>query len=298
LLNRKDFKIALLYGGTSKEREISIQSGKAIEKALKELGYIYEVFDPIYGLEFIEKIKRYNPDLAFIALHGKGGEDGQIQSILDFLQIKYTGSNARTSAICMDKKLTKTILQANNINTPKGYTTYNVNFPAVVKPAEEGSSIGVFIVHNKEELEMALSKLKDYKNLLIEEYIKGREITVAMLNGKVLPPIEIKFESNFYDFNTKYISSNTQYICPAPLTEKLNKEINRIAIKCWDTFECKGAIRIDMLIQDDNVYVLEINTIPGMTSHSLLPKAAEKAGINFNELVDKIIQGALYEKDI
>ncbi len=296
-MSEKKPKIALLYGGNSKEREISIKSGKAVENAFKKLKYEYEVFDPSVGFEFIERIKNYNPDLAFICLHGKGGEDGQIQSILEFLNIKYTGSSPKTSAICMDKNLTKKILSAENIPVPKTFVKEHTKFPAVVKPSEEGSSIGVFIVNNKLELENALEKLKDYENILIEEFIEGRELTVSILNGKILPTIEIKVEEGFYDFNNKYVSSKTNYICPAEIDKNTQRKINEIAEKCWNILECKGAVRVDMILdKNNNPYVLEINTIPGMTQHSLLPKAAKVAGLSFEELVNEIIEGALREQ--
>ncbi|EDP74258.1 D-alanine--D-alanine ligase [Hydrogenivirga sp. 128-5-R1-1] len=295
-MSKKDIKIALLYGGNSKEREISIKSGKAVENALKLLGYNYKVFDPVKGFEFIEEIKNYNPDLAFISLHGKGGEDGEIQSLLEFLGIKYTGSNPKTSAVCMDKVLTKKILSSENIPVPQTFSKDNIKFPVVVKPSEEGSSIGVYIANNKEDLNDALKHLKDYKNIIIEQFIKGREITVSILNGKILPIVEIVVDDGFYDYKNKYISSKTNYICPAEIDEKLQEKINKIAKKCWEVFNCKGAVRIDMIIDKNNTpYVLEINTIPGMTEHSLLPKAAKAIGLSFEELVNEIIEGALGE---
>lgn len=295
-MSKKDIKIALLYGGNSKEREISIKSGKAVENALKLLGYNYKVFDPVKGFEFIEEIKSYNPDLAFISLHGKGGEDGKIQSLLEFLGIKYTGSNSKTSAVCMDKVLTKKILSSENIPVPQTFSKDNIKFPVVVKPSEEGSSIGVYIANNKKDLNDALKHLKDYKNIIIEQFIKGREITVSILNGKILPIVEIVVDDGFYDYKNKYISSKTNYICPAEIDEKLQEKINKIAKKCWEVFNCKGAVRIDMIIDKNNTpYVLEINTIPGMTEHSLLPKAAKAIGLSFEELVNEIIEGALGE---
>ncbi len=295
-MDNKNLKIALLYGGFSKEREISIQSGKAVEKALKELGFEYRVFDPIERENFIFSIKKYKPDIAFIALHGKGGEDGQIQAILEFLNIKYTGSDIKTSAICIDKKLTKDILKSKNICVPADYSLENIKFPAVLKPKDEGSSIGVYIVKNENELKNALNNIRNIKDYMIEAYIEGRELTVSILNGKVLPIIEIKTEKGFYDFENKYMSNKTKYLCPAPLDRSINDEIRKIAINSYKILGCKGAARVDIMLSKENIpYVLEINTIPGMTSHSLLPKAAEKVGISFNELVKEIIFGALNE---
>lgn len=297
-MSKKNIKIALLYGGFSKEREISIKTGKAVENALKRLDYSFKVFDPINRENFIKEIVSYKPDLAFIALHGKGGEDGQIQALLEFLNIKYTGCDFKTSAICMDKKLTKKILSTYNIPVPKDYNLENLKLPAVFKPKEEGSSIGVYIVKDKNQLKEVLNKIENLDDYLIEEYIEGRELTVSILNGKVLPIIEIKTQSGFYDFENKYISNETQYLCPAPLTKNLEEKINDISLKCYNYLNCKGAIRVDIILsKDNNPFVLEINTIPGMTDHSLLPKAAAYVGISFDNLVEKIIEGALNEKE-
>ncbi len=295
-MNKENLKVALLYGGSSSEREISIKTGKAIESALKKLGYKYQVFDPIEKEKFISDISNYKPDVAFIALHGKGGEDGQIQAILEFLNIRYTGSNSKTSAVCMDKRLTKDILRNYSIPVPKNFSLENIKFPVVLKPSEEGSSIGVHIVFNKNQLNDALEDLKNYSNILIEEYIKGRELTVSILNGQVLPIIEIKVKEGFYDYKNKYFSNQTEYICPANLPFVVEEKIKVYAKKAYEILECKGAVRIDFILSEDNIpYLLEINTIPGMTEHSLLPKSAKAAGYTFEDLVEEILLGALNE---
>ena len=295
-MNKENLKVALLYGGSSSEREISIKTGKTIESALKKLGYKYQVFDPIEKEKFISDISNYKPNVAFIALHGKGGEDGQIQAILEFLNIRYTGSSSKTSTICMDKRLTKDILRNYSIPVPKNFSLENIKFPVVLKPSEEGSSIGVHIVFNKNQLNDALEDLKNYSNILIEEYIKGRELTVSILNGQVLPIIEIKVKEGFYDYKNKYFSNQTEYICPANLPFVVEEKIKAYAKKAYEILECKGAVRIDFILSEDNIpYLLEINTIPGMTEHSLLPKSAKVAGYTFADLVEEILLGALNE---
>lgn len=302
----KNIKLALIYGGTSSEREISIKSGKAVEDALKRLGINYKVFDPIDKKLFIDKILEYNPDLAFIVLHGKGGEDGTIQSILEFLNIKYTGSDPKTSAITMDKDITKKLLSSENIPVPKGITLNfpendipDIEFPLVVKPATEGSSIGVFIVNDKAHLTKALNEAyKLDSKIIVEQYIKGRELTVGILNGEPLEIVEIIVENGFYDFQNKYLSNKTKYIYPARIEKEIYNKIKQLAKKSCDILNVKGAARVDFILSEDNIpYLLEINTIPGMTDHSLLPKSAKAAGIDFDTLVENIILGALYGKE-
>ncbi len=294
-------KVALIYGGNSSEREISIKSGKQVEKALKELGYQIQVFDPIEPEKFIKEIKEFEPDKAFIVLHGKGGEDGTIQGVLDFLNIPYTGSGVKASAVAMDKALTKDILKSHNIPVPEGIVLFNkdqlntqqIKLPAVVKANSEGSSIGVYIVKTKEELIEAVEKAFQLDNkVIIEQFIEGRELTVGVLNGKPLEIVEIIVKEGFYDFENKYISDQIEYVCPAKIDQKVYKTMQELALYGYNIIGCKGAVRVDfMLDKEMRPYVLEINTIPGMTDHSLLPKAAKASGINFHQLVEAILQG-------
>jgi D-alanine--D-alanine ligase (EC 6.3.2.4) len=296
-------KIALLYGGYSREREISIKSGKAVEKALNQLGYTYKVFDIIERDKFIKEILEYKPDLAFIVLHGKGGEDGTIQAILEFLDIPYTGSDMKTSVIAMDKVLTKMYLKNFGIPTPdwiffteeKEALNYRPDFPAVVKAPTEGSSIGVYIVNNQQEYENAVKEVFDLDDkVLVEKFIKGRELTVSILDDEVFDIVEVVVSEGFYDFNNKYITGKTQYICPAQLDEDVYKNIQDLGHKVYKLLNCKGPARVDIILENDNnPYVLEVNTIPGMTEFSLLPKAALAKGITFNQLVEKIIKNSL-----
>jgi D-alanine-D-alanine ligase len=296
-------KIALLYGGYSREREISIKSGKAVEKALSQLGYNYKVFDIIERDKFIKEILEYKPDLAFIVLHGKGGEDGTIQAILEFLGISYTGSDMKTSVIAMDKVLTKMYLENFGIPTPdwiffteeKEALNYRPDFPVVVKAPTEGSSIGVYIVNNQQEYENAVKEVFDLDDkVLVEKFIKGRELTVSILDDEVFDIVEVVVSEGFYDFNNKYITGKTQYICPAQLDEDVYKSIQSLGHKVYKLLNCKGPARVDIILENDkNPYVLEVNTIPGMTEFSLLPKAALTRGITFNQLVEKIIKNSL-----
>jgi D-alanine-D-alanine ligase len=296
-------KIALLYGGYSREREISIKSGKAVEKALSQLGYNYKVFDIIERDKFIKEILEYKPDLAFIVLHGKGGEDGTIQAILEFLGIPYTGSDMKTSVIAMDKVLTKMYLKNFGIPTPdwiffteeKEALNYRPDFPVVVKAPTEGSSIGVYIVNNQQEYENAVKEVFDLDDkVLIEKFIKGRELTVSILDDEVFDIVEVVVSEGFYDFNNKYITGKTQYICPAQLDEDVYKSIQGLGHQVYKLLNCKGPARVDIILENDNnPYVLEVNTIPGMTEFSLLPKAASARGITFNQLVEKIIKNSL-----
>ncbi|WP_457621298.1 D-alanine--D-alanine ligase [Persephonella sp.] len=297
-------RIALLYGGLSSEREISIKSGTAVERALKSLNLTYRVFDPAEGTEFIKKITEYKPDLAFIALHGKTGEDGIIQGVLEFLGIRYTGSDLKTSAICMDKSLTKDILKSKGIIVPESVTInnpdqidkINLSYPVVVKPNSEGSSIGVSIVENKDQLEEAVKTVLQLDNkAVIEKYIKGREITVGIINGEPLDIIEIKVKKGFYDYYNKYLSQETRYICPARIEDSLYKYIQNTALKIYNILGCRGVARVDFILAQDKPYFLEVNTIPGLTDHSLIPKAAAVKGIDFENLILKIIKGALNE---
>ena len=304
----KNLKIALLYGGISSEREISIKSGKAVEESFKRLGLNYRVFDPVEGKLFLEKLVDYSPDIAFIALHGKGGEDGTIQGVLDFLNIPYTGSTQKTSAITIDKDLTKKILSIENLPVPKGKVLFRENFeedmiediklPVVVKPATEGSSIGVFIVNSASELKDAVKNaFKLDSKVIVEEFIKGRELTVGILNGQPLEIVEIIVEEGFYDYKNKYFSDKTKYICPAYLEKDLYREIQNIAKKSCEILNVEGAARVDFILSDDGIpHILEINTIPGLTDHSLLPKSAAAAGLSFDDLIENILLGALYGK--
>jgi len=301
----KNLKIALLYGGTSSERGISIKSGKAVENIFFNLGLNYKVFDPLNKETFVNQLVDFNPDVVFIALHGKGGEDGTIQGLLDYLGFTYTGSGLKASAVAMDKALTKTILKANNLPVPEGFVLHSENelkkikekidFPVVVKANSEGSSVGVFIV---ESLDGLGGKVKDCFKLdskvIIEKFVEGRELTVSILNGKPLEIVEIKVEDGFYDYKNKYITGKTKYICPAEIETDIYKNLQDLSLEAYNLIGCKGAARVDIILdKNSNPYILEINTIPGLTEKSLLPKAAKAAGFSFEDLILEMVWGAI-----
>lgn len=306
-----DLKILVVMGGTSSEREVSLRSGEAVYGALLRLGYDADKF--ILNSDNVSDIINIKPDLCVLALHGKGGEDGSIQGMLELAGIKYTGSGVASSANCMNKILTKKLLQIKEIPTPR-YAVINkgediiqfvnnllakFDFPLVVKAPCQGSSVGVEIAHNKEQLIKSIENNIDYDGeILIEEFISGTELTVPVMydNDKLiaLPIVEIVSENAFYDFESKYTSGMSHHIIPARVSDDACDKINRYAIDAYKALSCKGVARIDFFIdKDNNPYVIEINTIPGMTATSLVPDSAKADGISFDELVKKIVMQAL-----
>ncbi|MEW6088245.1 MAG: D-alanine--D-alanine ligase [bacterium] len=298
--NIKEIKIGVLAGGNSSEREISLLSGKAVKKALDELGLKNKFIDVDKNIVF--KLKRTGIDIAFLVLHGPGGEDGTIQGLLEIIGIPYTGSGVLASAAGMDKIFTKQILVANNIETPKFRILESgtaaavggaprLKLPFVVKPSLQGSAVGVSIVSKKSEVKKAVDIAFSYdKKILIEEYIPGKEITVGILGDDALPVVEIVPKNKFYDFESKYKKGMSEHIVPARLPGAVYKEAQGIALKVHRTLGCRDVSRIDMIYNPGKgLYVLEINTIPGMTNVSLLPDAAKAAGVDFNEMVNRIV---------
>ena len=290
-------KVAVLYGGESAESEISKKSAESVVKALKRLGHqTFEVeLTPDAPLE-LAKIK---PDKAFLALHGSPGEDGTVQGMLEIMKIPYTGCGVLSSAVSMDKDVFKRIAASHSITVPSGITLFEgeelpktAEFPCIVKPSRGGSSIATFLVKNEAELERAVKEaFKIDEKVLIEEFIEGREITVPVLNGKALPAVEINFPGRIYDYEAKYSSPTTKYTVPAPLGERLGKRLSKIAEKVFKVFECKGAVRVDFRVDEFGVpYLLELNTIPGLTERSLLPMAAEAAGMSFERLIEEMLR--------
>ncbi len=291
----KDKIIGVLMGGISSEREISLKTGKAIFNALKRKGYNVKQLD--INEKNLNIFLKEEFDIAFIALHGKYGEDGIIQGILEFAGIPYTGSGVTASAIAMDKVISKRLFQNIGVPTAKFWNINEVDsleFPLVVKPVNEGSTVGVFIVNSRDELNLYVEKARAVSsNLFFEEYIRGREVTVGVLNGRALPIVEIKPKKGFYDYESKYKKGMTEYIVPANLTEELNKKLKKFSERIYRAFNLKGAVRVDYIIRDNTCYALEVNTIPGMTETSLLPKAAKVAGLEFDDLVEKILIKAI-----
>ncbi len=306
----KKLNVAVIAGGKSAEREVSLSSGKQVMDALDKQKYNILYFDPAYDLVKIAK-EAANIDVAILMLHGRGGEDGTMQGFLDCLGIPYQGSGVLGSSIAMNKIISKQLYTAAGIPTaPYIIAERNsspdieeiktkLGFPVMVKPEQEGSSIGLSLVRNPEELPDALKKAWKYdRRCLIEKYIQGTEVTAAVLGNNppiALPLVEIRPSKDFefFDYTAKYKPGATEEICPAPLPEELTKKAQEYAIKAHKALHCLDYSRTDMILFEGEFYVLETNTIPGMTATSLFPQAANAAGISFSELLDKLIELAL-----
>ncbi|WP_075502152.1 D-alanine--D-alanine ligase [Candidatus Pelagibacter communis] len=301
-------KILIISGGISKEREISLQTGSQVAKELKKNGYKIKTCEPDY--ELFNITKKYKPNLIFNALHGQYGEDGYIQSILENIGIPYTHSGVISSAKAMDKEISKKIFIENKILTPKfikfsydrSYSELNLNikkkfgFPVVIKPINEGSSVNVYIC-NKSNLKRRLKKLKFYKEILIEQFIPGREIQAAILGNIKLGAIELIPKRKFYDYEAKYNSkAKTKHIIPVDLTKKKFKELMNISLKVHKLLGCRGVTRSDFKYYKNNFYLLETNTQPGMTKLSLVPEICSYRGISFIKLIRLLLDDASTNK--
>lgn len=306
----KDSKIAVLCGGLSNEREVSLRSGKNVFKALIDLGY-----KDVTMIDVDRNIAKILTDakIEYVVnvLHGRYGEDGCIQGVLEFLGIKYSGCNVKSSAVCMDKIMTKKVLSSVDIPLVKSVNVTKdnykeevkkLNFPIIIKPANEGSSIGMTKVNKIEELDSAMEvALKCDKEILIEEYLIGESATVGVLERKredgsietfATPILGFKTKTEWYDYEAKYTKGLTEFILPAKFDSELTKRIQDLAVLAHKTCGCSGVSRVDFLVSDNIPYVLEINTNPGMTDTSDLPAQAKEMGISYNELVDLILKTA------
>ena len=283
-------KVGVLMGGISSEREISLKTGEAVYSALLKLGYNAVKID--VREDFIEKVSNLDIDVAFIALHGRYGEDGIIQAILEFAKIPYTGTGVMGSAIAMNKIATKRLSMSLGINTPDFWLEEEeIEFPVVVKPVAEGSTIGVSIAKDMDSLKKGIENARKYSDeIFFERYIKGKEITVSVLCGEALPVIEIRPKKGFYDYESKYTKGATDYIIPAEIDKELAIKVQKDSEIIYRELKAKGAIRVDYIVKDNISYLLEVNTIPGMTPTSLLPKAANYAGLTFEDVVEKILK--------
>ena len=295
----KPKKIAVLMGGPGEEKDVSLKSGEAIKKALNHNGY--DVTSIILDAKLEKLVKELlSVDLVFLGLHGNIGENGTIQGFLDALGIIYTGSGPLSSAICMDKNISKIIAKNNGIMTPKWKLCDTViddakmNYPVIVKPNGQGSTVGLRIAHNERELKPALEYAFNYDNsVLVEEYIKGRELTVMLIDGKAQPVCEIIPSHEFYDYECKYTAGMSKYICPAEIDDNISNYVKKISENLFDLLKCENYSRADFRMDDQNKFwFLEMNTLPGMTDTSLAPISALAAGISFNELIDKIVMRA------
>ncbi|MBI5555169.1 MAG: D-alanine--D-alanine ligase [Elusimicrobia bacterium] len=298
----KHKNIGVLMGGASSEREISLKTGQSIYKALREEGYKAVAID--VGKDIVTDLKKHKIDLAFIALHGPLGEDGAIQGLLEVLGIPYTSSGVLASALAMDKVKAKEVFQAHQIPTPdwqvvqKGQKALVHKFPVVVKPVRQGSAVGVAIVENQSQLPGALRQSFHYENTaIIEQYIQGKELTVGVLNDQPLPVIQIIPHNKFYDFESKYTPGGSRHLIPAGISSILEKKARFLGVAAHQSLGCRGTTRVDMILDNHNsFFVLEVNTIPGLTETSLLPAAAKASGYSFNELVLEILKDAGLEK--
>ena len=297
--------VVVLMGGLSGEREISFLSGKACSKALKKKGY--KVINLDAKGYFAEKLKKLKPKIVFNALHGKYGEDGFVQSVLEFLKIPYTHSGVIASSLAMDKELSRLIFKKNNLKVPKYFVLEKRNesklnkkiiFPSVIKPINEGSSIGVYICKNLIQLKSKYKKLiKKYDKVIIEEYIPGKEVQVAVMGKKALGAIELVPKRHFYDYTAKYSSkAKTKHIMPAGVSKKKYKEVLNLAKKAHKVLGCRGITRSDFRFFKNKFYLLETNTQPGMTKLSLVPEIAKYCGINFEDLVLWMIKDASFNR--
>lgn len=302
----KNSKIAVLMGGLSAERDVSLKTGQAVLKALLENEYDVVAVD--VGRDLAGQLRAAEAELAFICLHGRYGEDGTVQGLLEMMQIPYTGSGVMSSSMAMDKVVTKQILLYHEISTP-GFVTYRGgddqaavlercrHFPLIVKPAREGSTIGISIVRDRTQLEAGLAEALQHDDLiLIEDFIQGDEVTVSVLNGEPLPIIQIVPKSGFYDYESKYTPGQTEYLLPAPLEAVIYNRLQEVSVAACQALSCRGAVRVDFMVREREFFCLEVNTIPGMTETSLLPKAAAEAGVSFNELVVQILEDAALNK--
>jgi len=301
-------KILILAGGVSKERLISLDTGVQVAKELKKNGYKVKICEPDVNLS--KSINQFKPNVIFNALHGQFGEDGYIQTILEGFKIPYTHSGVIASSIAMDKEISKKIFIKNKINTPK-YIKYSykenifdliknikkkLKFPVVIKPINEGSSVNVFIC-TKKNISRILSTMKIYKQIMIEEFIGGREIQVAIMGNKKLGAIELKPKRKFYDYKAKYnVDAKTEHIIPVELSNNKLNEVMSLSLKAHKTIGCNGVTRSDFKFYENKFYLLEINTQPGMTKLSLVPEIAKYNGISFIKLIEWILKDAKTKK--
>lgn len=304
-------KIAVVMGGPSTEREVSRNTGRAVLEALLSKGYNAVPLE-LVPATFVDDLRREKAEIVFNALHGKFGEDGVIQGVLDLLGIPYTGSGVMACAVSMDKTISKKLFLASGIPTPRAefyhhdmpqpdiiaHIRRQFNGPVVVKNSTQGSSIGVTIVKNDDQLPAAVAEGFKYGDtIVVEEFIAGPELTVAVMDDSrptALPVIKIVPNSGQYDYHSKYTKGATQYIVPAPLPDNVTEKVQKVAVAAFQCLGCQGVARVDLMLDEDsNPYVLEINTVPGLTATSLVPKAAAVAGWTFADLCEKMLDLAM-----
>ncbi len=296
-----DKRIGVIAGGRSAEREVSLKSGTAVYEALKRAGYNVVFIDADQDLPFV--LKKERVELAFLVLHGGWGENGAVQGLLEVMGIAYTGSGVLGSAAGMDKIVSKKLFQAEGLKVPdymvvdaEEPVTPQFSLPWVVKPRQEGSSVGVTIVDEVGQYEKAVAEASRFGRwVVVERYIKGKEVQIGVLGDRALGGVEVRPKRRFYDYVAKYTPGQTEYILPPEIDERTYKKAMEIGLKAHRALNCSGATRVDLIVTEDEIYVLEVNTIPGMTETSLLPKIAKLAGYSFLELLEEIIKEALRE---
>ncbi|HHD2754299.1 TPA: D-alanine--D-alanine ligase [Clostridium perfringens] len=296
-------KVGIIMGGISSEREVSLASGESIFNHIDKEKYEVSKIIIDNKTDIIEKVK--DIDFALLALHGKFGEDGTVQAFLDIMDIPYSGCGALSSALCMDKNLSKKVLRDEGIRTAKWITVKSIEdidyekieeigYPVFVKPNSGGSSVATFKIHKKEDIEEAVKEgLKYDEEVMIEKFVKGREITCPILNNELFPILEIKAKTEFYDYEQKYSANGAEHL-PVTLEKSLYDEVKEMALKAFNALECEVYARVDMIVSEEGVpYLLEINTLPGMTATSLFPQSAEERGISYSQFIDSIIEISL-----
>lgn len=309
-------KVAVLCGGLSMERSVSLQSGERVFNALVDLGYQASKFD--LSVDDIKDLLAWRPDIVYIALHGKAGEDGSIQEVLDLYEIPYTGPDSLACKLTFDKCLAKQIMESKGILTPDYYSfdedlikeigagkilfeaASRLGFPLIVKPSKQGSCFGVNLVREEADFpRCAVSAFSYDKRILLERYIRGTEVTVPIVAGKVFPAVEIRPKSEIFDFQAMYQAGETEYFVPARLEEELSGKVGEFAKEVAEIFNAELLCRVDIIIEETSMkpYVIELNTSPGMTATSLLPMSAEALGMGFEKLVEKIIVSSLEIKN-
>lgn len=305
-MKMKAFPVGVLMGGSSAEREISLKTGRSICEALRRRGYNVVPIEADAALP--QRIRAKKIAVAFLALHGPGGEDGTVQGMLEVMNIPYTGSGVSASAVGMDKGLTRVVLQAAGGSVPPGITLQSrimptrppaqLGMPVVVKPCSQGSTIGVSIVRKISQWKKALQEAYRYgEQAVVEQYIPGREIAMGVFGDQLFPGVEIVAPGGFYDFTAKYGKASTRYVCPALLSPQLARLLREESLRAYQAIGCRGAARVDFRIHTNGrPYILEINTIPGMTERSLLPMAAAQAGLTYDDLVERMLQDAFSRK--
>ena len=299
-------KVGIIMGGISSEREVSLVSGESIFNHIDKEKYEVSKIIINNKIDILEKVKGL--DFALLALHGKFGEDGTVQAFLDIMDIPYSGCGALSSSLCMDKNLSKKVLKAENIRTAKWITVKSIEeidyekieeigYPVFVKPNNGGSSVATFKVYKKEDIKNSVMEgLKYDEEVIIESFIKGREITCPIFNGELFPILEIKSKADFYDYKQKYAANGAEHL-PVQLEKSLYDEVKEMALKTFEVLKCEVYARVDMIISEEGVpYILEVNTLPGMTATSLFPQSAESIGISYSKFIDLIIETSLNKK--